>query len=120
MASVEYHGSYVLTAHGADVLLVTSPNLPALPGLDIDTSRGKRTAQFDLNKPSDAETLRKLLKDADVFLQSYRPGGLSERGFSPEDAARLRPGIVHASISAFPPDSAYANVRGVSQGAPFD
>jgi hypothetical protein len=83
------------------VLLVTSPNLPSLPFLDIETSRGKRTTQLDLNVPTDAAKLRALLSDADVFLQSYRPGGLAGRGFSPEACAEMRPGIVHASIAGF-------------------
>jgi len=80
---------------------VTSPRLPDLPFLDAETSRGKRTTQLDLDAPADAETLRALLRDADVFLQSYRPGGLAERGLGPEDCAALRPGIVHASLTAF-------------------
>jgi crotonobetainyl-CoA:carnitine CoA-transferase CaiB-like acyl-CoA transferase len=57
-------------AHGADVIWVTSPNLPDLPALDVDTSRGKRTVQLDLNTESDLATFRTLLKDADVLLQS--------------------------------------------------
>ncbi|KAH8978100.1 CoA-transferase family III [Lactarius akahatsu] len=90
-----------LAGHGADVLHVTSPNLPSLPFLDTETSRGKRTTQLDLNVPADAEKLRELLGGADVFLQSYRPGGLAARGFGPEECAAMRPGIVHASLSAF-------------------
>ncbi|VEB43909.1 Predicted acyl-CoA transferases/carnitine dehydratase [Chromobacterium violaceum] len=33
-----------LAAHGADVLRITSPNLPTIATLDIDTGRGKRNA----------------------------------------------------------------------------
>ena len=99
--------------HGADVLLVTSPNLPSLPLLDTETSRGKRTTQLDLNVPTDAEKLRELLSDADVFLQSYRPGGLTARGFGPEACAAMRPGIVHASITAFSPGGPWQDVKSV-------
>ncbi|VDB91784.1 unnamed protein product [Peniophora sp. CBMAI 1063] len=101
-----------LAAHGADVLWITSPNLPDLPDLDVDTSRGKRTAQLDLNDAKARDQLRDLLSASDVFLQSYRPGGLASRGFSSERAATLRPGIVCANLSAYPPDSAWAEVRG--------
>jgi crotonobetainyl-CoA:carnitine CoA-transferase CaiB-like acyl-CoA transferase len=100
-------------AHGADVILVTSPHLPSLPFLDVETSRGKRTTQLDVNAPADAEKLRELVRDADVFLQSYRPGGLAARGFGPEDCAAMRPGIVHASLTAFSPGGPWEDVKGV-------
>ena len=69
----------MIVAHGADVLWITSPNLPALPMLDVDTSRGKRTTQLDLNDRADRETFASLIKGTDVVLQSYRPGGLAEK-----------------------------------------
>lgn len=100
-------------AHGADVLHVTSPRLPSLPLLDVETSRGKRTTQLDLDVPADAEKLRALLRDADVFLQSYRPGGLAARGFGPEKCAEMRPGIVHASLTAFSPGGPWKDVKSV-------
>ncbi len=52
------------------MLWVTCPNLPGLPILDQDTSRGKRTTQLDLTQPEDHEKLEQLVKEADVFLQS--------------------------------------------------
>jgi len=102
-----------MIAHGADVLLVTSPDLPSLPFLDVDTSRGKRTTQLDLNSSADAETLRALVRDTDVFLQAYRPRGLAARGFGPKDCAALRPGIVHASLTGFSPGGPWQDVKSV-------
>ncbi|KAJ7580224.1 CoA-transferase family III domain-containing protein [Mycena floridula] len=90
-----------LAAHGADVLLVTSPKLPALPALDLDTSRGKRTTQLDLTIPHDKHVLEELVTGTDVFLQAYRPGGLASKGFSVDDVTRMKPGIVYASLTAW-------------------
>ncbi|KIL62008.1 hypothetical protein M378DRAFT_166153 [Amanita muscaria Koide BX008] len=90
-----------LAAHGADVLLVTSPNLPSLPFLDIETSLGKRTTQLDLTQESDHASLIDLARDCDVFLQAYRPGGLEAKGFGVDDLVKLRPGIVCASLNAW-------------------
>ncbi|KAH7920304.1 CoA-transferase family III [Leucogyrophana mollusca] len=101
-----------LAAHGADVLLVTSPQLPALPLLDVDTSRGKRTTQLDLTLSSDRDTLATLVKDADVFLQAYRPGGLREKGFGPQDLAKVRPGIVCANLTAYGWEGPWKDRRG--------
>ena len=99
---------------------MTSPHLPSLPILDVETSRGKRTTQLDLNAPTDAETLRTLVRDADVFVQSYRPSGLAERGFGAEDCATMRPGIVHASLAGFSPGGPWQDVKSVSLNSPLD
>ncbi|KAM3422341.1 hypothetical protein BST61_g2700 [Cercospora zeina] len=90
-----------LAAHGADVLWVTSPDLPSLPGLDIDVSRGKRTIQVNLDTAEGNRTLHSLAKDADVFLQSYRPDSLAARGYSAHKLAESNPGIIYASLSAW-------------------
>lgn len=85
-----------LACHGADVIWVTSPNLPDLPSSDRDVSRGKRTVQLDLDVPADNESLKALMKDADVFIQSYRPGSLTRRGFGEEQLRELNPGLIYA------------------------
>ncbi|KAF8584687.1 CoA-transferase family III [Ramaria rubella] len=101
-----------LAAYGADVLLVTSPNLPSLPNLDADTSRGKRTTQLDLTTIAGRDNLRSLIRDADVFLQAYRPGGLAEKGFGPTDLARIKPGIVCANLTAWGWEGPWKKRRG--------
>ncbi|KAL1704608.1 CoA-transferase family III domain-containing protein [Schizophyllum commune] len=101
-----------LAAHGADVLLVTSLNLPDLPSLDVDTSRGKRTTQLDLNDDSDKQILTELASTCDVFLQSYRPGALAAKGFGPAELAKARPGIVYASLCAWGWEGAWKDRRG--------
>src|SRR6201996_3437604 len=50
-----------LAAHGADVLLVSGADLPAIPWLTIDTGRGKLTTFVDLKRDQGRETLRNLL-----------------------------------------------------------
>lgn len=90
-----------LASHGADVLLVNGPHLPNIGPLVIDNGRGKRSTTLDLRDADACGTLRTLTRDADVFLQSYRPGALASRGFSPEALAQLRPGIVCVSVSAY-------------------
>ena len=90
-----------LAAHGADVLLVTSPNLPSVEQLVIDTGRGKLSAHIDLREPAGRKALGALLRGADVFVQGYRPGGLAALGFGPQEAAQIRPGIVYVSLCAY-------------------
>ena len=94
-------GGRTLASHGADVLLVSSPHLPNLPSHVIDFGLGKRSATLDLRRAADADRLRALIARADVFSQSYRPGALARLGFAPEEVARLRPGIVYVTLSAY-------------------
>ena len=101
-----------LAEHGADVLKVTAAHLPNLGYQEYDTGHGKLSAQLDLRAARDVDTLRALVRDADVFSQSYRPGSLADRGFSPDALARLRPGIVVVSLSAFSHAGPWAGRRG--------
>lgn len=101
-----------LAAHGADVLLVTSPHLPSIEPLVIDTGRGKLSTHIDLRDDLGRRQFEALLRDADVVVQGYRPNGLAERGFGAQDVARIRPGIVYVSLCAYSHAGPWANRRG--------
>ncbi|RKR44401.1 CoA transferase [Paraburkholderia sp. BL17N1] len=101
-----------LAQHGADVLMINGPHLPNIAPLVIDNGRGKRSALADLRDAAGREVLRGLAADADVFLQAYRPGALAARGFGPEELARVRPGIVYVSVSAYGHEGPWAQRRG--------
>src|ERR1700712_2778456 len=101
-----------LAAHGADVLLISSPDLPSIPWLTIDTGRGKLTGFVDLKSEQGRGVLRDLLKEADIFSQGYRPRAIAGLGFSPEEAARINPGIVYVTLSAYGHAGPWAERRG--------
>ena len=101
-----------LAEHGADVLKVTASHLPSSEIQEYDTGHGKLSTHLDLRDTQDVETLRGLVREADVFSQGYRPGTLAQRGLSPEDLAKLRPGIVYVSLSAFGRMGPWATRRG--------
>lgn len=101
-----------LAAHGADVMRITAPHLPALPAIDPDTGRGKLSASLDLRTADDRDALASLLREAHVFVQGYRPGALARFGFSPEACADIRPGIVAVTLSAYGHAGPWADRRG--------
>jgi crotonobetainyl-CoA:carnitine CoA-transferase CaiB-like acyl-CoA transferase len=105
-------GGMTLAAHGADVMLVTSPNLPSIAPLVIDTGRGKLSTHLDLRNETDRQKFAALLREADVVVQGYRPNGLAELGFGPQDAARIRPGIVYVTLSAYSHEGPWSNRHG--------
>ncbi|WP_261527762.1 CoA transferase [Burkholderia multivorans] len=101
-----------LASHGAQTLLVNGPHLPNIAPLVIDNGRGKRSAWLDLRETAGVDALRALVRDADIFLQAYRPGALAARGFGPEALAASRPGIVCVSVSAYGHAGPWAARRG--------
>jgi crotonobetainyl-CoA:carnitine CoA-transferase CaiB-like acyl-CoA transferase len=101
-----------LAEHGADVMKITAGHLPNLGYQEWDTGHGKLSAQLDLRDPAQLETLRGLIRRADVFSQGYRPGSLGARGLAPEELAALRPGLVYVSLSAFGHAGPWAARRG--------
>src|SRR6184192_3612746 len=101
-----------LAEHGADVLKITGAHLPNLGYQEYDTGHGKLSAHLDLRESKDADTLRGLVRETDVFSQGYRPGTLGTRGFSPEALAKVRPGIVFVSLCAFSHVGPWALRRG--------
>jgi crotonobetainyl-CoA:carnitine CoA-transferase CaiB-like acyl-CoA transferase len=101
-----------LAEHGAEVLKITAAHLPNIGSQEYDTSHGKLSAHLDLRQSQDRETLRGLVREADVFSQGYRPGTLGNRGFSPAALAQVRPGLVFVSLSAFSHVGPWAARRG--------
>lgn len=101
-----------LAAHGADVMLVTAKHLASLYPLVVDTGRGKLSTALDLREEGARQTLTTLIRDADIFVQGYRPGAIAGFGFSPQELARLRPGIVYVSLCAYGHEGPWANRRG--------
>jgi crotonobetainyl-CoA:carnitine CoA-transferase CaiB-like acyl-CoA transferase len=101
-----------LAAHGADVMLISGPDLPAIPWLSIDNGRGKLSSFVDLKSEKGRATLQALLAEADIFSQGYRPRALAALGFAPEDAARISPGIVYVTLSAYGQAGPWAERRG--------
>jgi len=101
-----------LAEHGAEVMRVSREGLPDSGLFDLDTGFGKMSSYVDLRETAGVATLRTLIKQADIFSQAYRPGSLAARGFSPEDLAALRPGIVYVTLTAWGHTGPWQNRRG--------
>ena len=106
-----------LAEHGADVLMVGAEGLPQTPEHVRDTSHGKRSCFLNIQEASQAEELRTLVSQADVFINGYRPGRLAAHGFSVEDLVAQRPGLVVVSVSCFGSGGPWASRAGWEQVA---
>src|SRR4029077_2515287 len=98
--------------NGAEVLMVTAQHLPQVPEHVMDTSHGKRSCFLNLTRPDDVATIKKLVLNADVFSQGYRPGIMDKHGLSPEQLAKERPGLIYLSISCYGHGGPFLHLRG--------
>jgi crotonobetainyl-CoA:carnitine CoA-transferase CaiB-like acyl-CoA transferase len=119
----------VLADLGADVIKVEPPDGDATRGWGppwvgdeaagtrtaayfLAVNRNKRSLRLDLRAPAGADVLRRLLGDADVLVENFRPGGLARLGFDDEVLRSLQPGLVHLAISGYGPDGPAADRPG--------
>ena len=97
------------SAHGADVLRVGSAALPSVEVGVLTTGSGKRNAFVELDSADGPAVFRRLLDDADVWIDAYRPGAFASRGFTPDAAS---PGTVIVQLCAFDWTGPWAGRRG--------
>ena len=114
-------GPYLTTAladHGAEVIKVEPPG-EGDPGRHIrppdertsvffrNMARGKKSVVLDLKSEQGRADLFRLATEADVIVESFRPGVSARFGIGYEAVKAKNPGIVYCSISAFGQDGAY-------------
>jgi crotonobetainyl-CoA:carnitine CoA-transferase CaiB-like acyl-CoA transferase len=76
--------------------------IPGFPSDYFETNnRGVKSFTLDLKAPEAKEILYKLVKDADILGQTYRPGALEKNGFGYEDLKKVNPKIVYVSVSGY-------------------
>jgi crotonobetainyl-CoA:carnitine CoA-transferase CaiB-like acyl-CoA transferase len=64
-------------------------------------NRSKRSLPLNLQEPAGREILLKLVADADIFVQNFRPGVVKRLGIDESTLRELRPDLIYVSISAF-------------------
>ena len=74
-------------------------------------NRNKKSLAIDLKSDAGKEVLWKLIDDADVLLQNFRPGAIERMGFSEEVVRKRNAGIIFVSISGFGEKGPYAHKR---------
>ncbi|KAH7268974.1 CoA-transferase family III domain-containing protein [Fusarium redolens] len=108
-----------LAALGADVIRVNCGRLPDFNSLQLTLNAGVRTVDVDLAKDDEVEQLLRLVTDADVFIQGYRPGVIAQKGLSLDNlleiAGKRGKGIVYVEENCYGPDGPMAQRPGWQQ-----
>jgi crotonobetainyl-CoA:carnitine CoA-transferase CaiB-like acyl-CoA transferase len=112
----------LLADQGAEVIKVEAPGLGdvlrlspfsrgGLGAFFANGNRGKRAITIDLQQPRGRALLLDLCRDADVFVQNFRPGAVERLGIAEPDLRAVRPDLVYVSISGFGESGPYADRR---------
>lgn len=112
------YATMILADLGADVVKVEPPEGDATRGWGppwvgdatagtrtaayfLSVNRGKRSIRLDLRAPDGVAVLRRLLADADVFVENLRPASLARLGLDGDALGAIAPDLVHLSISGY-------------------
>src|SRR4029079_13281095 len=79
--------------------------------------RNKRSVTLDLRSPDGQDVARKLIANADVVLENFRPGTLERWGLAPDELKRLNPGLVLVRVSGYGQTGPYRDRPGFGGGA---
>lgn len=77
----------------------------------LNINRGKRGLAVDLHSEDGIEIVKRLLRDADVLVQNFRPGAAENIGLGLQAVRAIKPDIIYVSISGFGATGPYANKR---------
>jgi alpha-methylacyl-CoA racemase len=116
--------SLLLADHGADVIKVEDTGqgdyvrwaAPRYEGADASAggamflalNRGKRSIRIDLKNPAGRDALLRLARDADVLLESFRPGVMDRLGVGYERLRAENPRLVYCAITGYGQDGPFA------------
>jgi crotonobetainyl-CoA:carnitine CoA-transferase CaiB-like acyl-CoA transferase len=78
----------------------------------LSCNRGKRSVAVDFTTPDGQAIVRELARDADVFVENYKVGGLAKYGLDYPSLEALNPRLVYCSITGFGQDGPCAERAG--------
>jgi crotonobetainyl-CoA:carnitine CoA-transferase CaiB-like acyl-CoA transferase len=124
-------GGLLLADMGADVIKVeklpggddtrrtTPPEINGESASFMILNRNKRGIAVNLKTPEGVAVVRRLLENADIVIENYRPGTMEKLGLDYTDLCVRNPGLIYCKITGFGTTGPYANRAGydlISQG----
>lgn len=103
------YGSMILADHGARVISIEDKRFLA-DGLFVTTvNRNKEHLSLDLKTAEGKEIFFRLVKNADVVMEGFRPGVVKRLGVDYDSACKANPGIIYCSITGYGQTGPYVN-----------
>ena len=118
----------LLAGLGAEVIKVEPPDRgdlsrsvgPSLGGdgqpqqsaLFLYLNTSKKGVTLDLENPSNLETMRRLVQDSDILIESFPPGYLDRLDLGYSSLSGLNPGLIYTSVTPFGQWGPYRDYKG--------
>ena len=114
------YGTMILADQGADVIKVEAPlrgdhvrragyGQRHFSAAFVNNNRNKRSIAVDAKAPAGRQVVLDLARQADVFVQNFRPGVMVRLGLDYDDLKAVNPGIVYVSMSGWGEHGPYAH-----------
>lgn len=105
----------LLADMGADVISIERKPSPAA-STDADKTqvlrRGRRSIALDLKKPEAVELVLKLVRDADLLIEGFRPGVMERMGLGPDACRERNPALVYGRMTGWGQSGPLAQAAG--------
>lgn len=101
-----------LAAQGADCMNLNTLNWMEDPELYWQCDAGTRQTYLDASNDKNRPAILKLVKDADIFVQNLRPRLAATQGYSAQNLAENRPGIIYVQVKLNSPTGPWADWMG--------
>ena len=118
------YSTQLLADMGAEVVKIEPPKGDPMRLFDGDTddeapgityrmiNAGKTVLRLDLKAAEDQVRFQALVREADILIESFRPGVMARLGFGPEPLRALNPSLVHVALTGWGYDGPYSQRAG--------
>ncbi len=105
-------GSMILADHGARVISIEDKRFVADGFFITSVNRNKEHLSLDLKTPEGKEIFFRLVKDADVVMEGFRPGVVKRLGVDYDTVSKVNPGVIYCAVTGYGQTGPYVNRAG--------
>ncbi|WP_249595856.1 CaiB/BaiF CoA transferase family protein [Peribacillus frigoritolerans] len=115
--------SLMMADYGAEVIKIEEPGRgdyirwrkPAIEGIGarhLTINRNKKSIELNLKSEEGKEIFKKMAANADVILESFRPGVMDRLGLGYDEISKINEGIIYCSLTGYGQTGPYRNLPG--------
>lgn len=105
-------GGMILADMGAEVIRIDRAGIPPEMHMKDVSTRGKKSVALNLKDPAGVETLLRMVENADVIIDPFRPGVCEKLGIGPEVCLQRNSRIIFARMTGWGQEGPLAQAAG--------